>query len=207
MLLHPSISFTAPACNLHHMPGLLIAVKNTPFPALLRYSHSHLRLFRASNSRHRGRLSPRSVISRSKSAPTACKANSERDIFPVDRTAQEFLTIASKVSPFKNVGATVLRDLSNEGQEETLPAGYKLAEEGARPTDCHVLLHGCFLRSNGEGTDSLHSYLWCKKCSQSMRHGRYAQQGVVNLDKLDLVYCSLSSKSWQGCQHARATAG
>ena len=142
------------------MPGLLIPVKNSPVPALLRSSHSHLRLFTATTARNHTRLPPRSVASRSKLPSTACKASSETGNFPVDKTAQDFLTVASKASPFKDAGATVLTDLCSKGQEETLPAGYKLSEAGAAPTACHVLLHSCFLRSNGEGKSPLALYMW-----------------------------------------------
>lgn len=159
-MLQLSLSYAAPVCSLHDMAGLLIPVKHARFPALLRSTHRDRRLFSASIAR-RGvtRLSSHSVIPRSKSTPTACKASSERDSAPVDRAAQNFLTVASEASPFRDVGATALTDLSIKGQEETLRAGHKLAEEGTQPTACHVLLHDCFLRSNGEGEYSLDLHL------------------------------------------------
>ena len=172
-MLQLSLMYAAPAYSLHDMAGLLIPVKNARFPALLRSTHRDRRLFSASIAR-RGvtRLSSHSVISRSKSTPSACKASSERDNAPVDTAAQNFLTVASEASPFKDVGATALTGLSNKGQEETLRAGHKLAEEGAQPTACHVLLHDCFLKSNGEGTYSLDLRFRQTQYNQPMHHGK-----------------------------------
>lgn len=161
------------------MPSLLIPVKNSPVPALLRCNHGHLRLCAATTAQnHVTRLPQPGVASRSKSTSTACKASSEKGNSPVDKTAQDFLTVASKASPLKDVGATVLTDLCNKGQEENLPAGYKLSEEGAAPTACHILLHSCFLRSDGEGNNSLAFNLWQMLLNQhciaaAMRSGLY----------------------------------
>ena len=150
----------APAFTFCHMPGLLIPVKHSPVPALLRCNHGHVRLCAATTAQtHVTRLPPRGVASRSKSTSTVCKASSEKGSSPVDKTAGDFLTMTSNASPFKDVGATVLTDLFNKGQQINLPAGYKLSEEGAAPTACHILLHSCFLRSDGEGDCSI-----CRKC-------------------------------------------
>lgn len=164
------------------MPGLQIPVSNTPVPALLRCNLGCLRLCTATAARHRVTMLPRrGVAFSSKSTSTACCASSDTGNSPVDKTAQDFLTVASRSSPFQDVEATVLTDLYNRGQEETLPAGYKLSEEGAAPTACHVLLHSCFLKSNGEGRCSLTLHL-CKTSQSTLRNIRYAQQGIISWD-------------------------
>lgn len=145
------------------MPGLLIPVSNTPVPASLRCNLGRLRLCTATAARNQVTRLPRCGVTwRSKSTSTACSASSDTGNSPVGNTAHDFLAVASRASPFQDVGATILTDLCTKGQEETLPAGYKLSEEGAAPTACHVLLHSCFLRSNGEGTHSLTLHLWQK---------------------------------------------
>ena len=188
------------------MPGLLIPVKNTPVPALLRYSHGNLRSCTAPTAQERvTRPLPRSVAPRSKSTATTCKASSATENY---KTGQDFLTVASKASPFKDAGATVLTDLFNKGQEETLPAGYKLSEAGAAPTACHLLLHSCFLRSNGEGKSSLALHLWLmlrnQHCPWQISAAGYHKPRI--LMPQSILYCSFSSKSWQGCQPERAVA-
>lgn len=90
----------------------------------------------------------RRVISRSK-GPTDGEAG--RQNVASGQGAQDFLTVASKQSLFKDVEATVLGDLYHQGQAENLPVGHKLAVEGATPTAFYVLLHSCFLKRNGEG--------------------------------------------------------
>lgn len=136
-------------------------MSNTPVPSTLRCNLGRLRLCTATTARdHVTRLPRRGVALRSKSTPTACSANSDTGNAPVHKTAQDFLAVASRASPFQDVGDTILTDLCSKGQEETRPVGYRLSEEGAAPTACHVLLHSCFLKSNGEGTCSLTLHLW-----------------------------------------------
>ncbi|KAL3157783.1 hypothetical protein ABBQ32_012207 [Trebouxia sp. C0010 RCD-2024] len=94
------------------------------------------------------RLSWRRVSPRSKTPPTTSKAG--RQNVASGQGPQDFLTVASKESPFKDLEADILKDLYHQGQEVTLPSGHKLAEEGATPTACYVLLHSCFLTRNGE---------------------------------------------------------
>ena len=134
------------------MPGLLIPVQYTPVAAVSRCNHGPTRVCTVAAVRPLARrLCPRSVLSRSKCTAVTCRASSGKESNPTGQSAQDFLTVASKVAPFKDVDAGVLRELCDKGQEGTLPSGYKLAEEGIEPTACYVLLHGCFLRSNGEG--------------------------------------------------------
>ena len=126
-----------------------------PVPAASRCINGHAGPWTATTFRqHAVRLSWRRASSRSNARPTTSKAG--RQNVASGQGPQEFLTVASKDSPFKDVEAAILRDLYHHGQEETLPSGHKLAEEGVLPTACYILLRSCFLRKNGEGKLSLY---------------------------------------------------
>lgn len=129
------------------MPGLLLYA---PAPALSRWTYGHVGPCTLATARpHSVRLSWRRVLPRNKAPPTISKAG--RQNVASGQGPQDFLTVASKESPFKDLEADVLEDLYHQGQDATLPSGHKLAEEGATPTACYVLLHSCFLTRNGEG--------------------------------------------------------
>ncbi len=58
----------------------------------------------------------------------------------------------TQVSSFTNVDAAALQQLAEQGREEDLPIGCKLAEEGMSPEACYFLGSSeTFLKRNGEG--------------------------------------------------------
>ena len=72
-----------------------------------------------------------------------------------DGDSADLLTVAKDSTAFRNVDSVLLKDLQAQGTVEGLPSGYQLAVEAAAPEACHVLLHSCFIKINGEGKSYL----------------------------------------------------
>ena len=131
------------------MPGLLTIQQYTSRPVTRRaYNQTAQTTLACAKRRHVNAVHLRPCVQPRKLLPHVCYA---RETGSVEPAAENFMAAVGKFSPFEDVEPVTLKQLQKQGQEETLPAGFKLAEEGLAPAACYVLLQTCFLRSNGEG--------------------------------------------------------
>ena len=133
------------------MPGLLTSQQYTSRPAATRLYRQTALLTACAKRLRVHTLQPRCRVQPRKLLRLICSA---METGSVDPAAKTFMAVVGKSSAFEGVEPATLKQLQNQGQEETLPAGFKIAEEGLAPSACYVLLQSCFLRSNGEGDTS-----------------------------------------------------